>query len=216
MGKELDREIMQIKSSENTEQTNRLIEAYQPFVLNVITELKKSYVDVKNDEEFSVGLMAFYEALEKYNEVRGDFLSFARLVIQSRVKDYWAKKKENQTTELMENTIVEENFEERIILRREIEDFESVLKKFGLSFEQLAKNTPRHIETRERAKEIGKQAAKEDDLITHLYTKKRLPIAHISQRFKISRAIIKRSKMTITSTMIIIKENFSHIMEWIE
>ncbi len=33
----------------------------------------------------------FYEALEKYNEARGDFLSFARLVIQSRIKDYWAQ-----------------------------------------------------------------------------------------------------------------------------
>ncbi len=216
MRTELDNKIIQIKSTDNKEQMNRLIEDYQPFVLNVITALKKSYVDVDNDDEFSIGLMAFYEALEKYNEARGDFLSFARLVIQSRIKDYWSQQKHEYTTNLLEDAVIEENFDEKLLLRKEIEDFEEVLKSFGLSFEQLADRSPKHIDTQKRAKKIGLQAAAEKDLMTHLYIKKRLPITQISRRFKVSLVIVKRSKITITSVMIIVKEKFSRIMEWIE
>lgn len=216
MRTELDNKIIQIKSTDNKEQMNRLIEDYQPFVLNVITALKKSYVDVDNDDEFSIGLMAFYEALEKYNEARGDFLSFARLVIQSRIKDYWSHQKHEYTTNLLENTVIEENFDEKLLLRKEIEDFEKVLNSFGLSFEQLVDRSPKHIDTQKRAKKIGVQAAAEEDLMTHLYTKKRLPVTQISRRFKVSLVIVKRSKITITSVMIIVKEKFSRIMEWIE
>jgi RNA polymerase sigma factor len=216
MRTELDDKIIQIKSTDNKEEINRLIEDYQPFVLNVITALKKSYVDVDNDDEFSIGLMAFYEALEKYNEARGDFLSFARLVIQSRIKDYWSQQKHEYTTNLLEDAVIEENFDEKLLLRKEIEDFEKVLKSFGLTFEQLVDHTPKHIDTQKRAKKIGLQAAEQEDLMTHLYTKKRLPITQISRRFKVSLVIVKRSKITITSVMIIVKEKFSRIMEWIE
>jgi RNA polymerase sigma factor len=216
MRTELDNKIIQIKSTDNKEEINRLIEDYQPFVLNVITAIKKSYVDVDNDDEFSIGLMAFYEALEKYNEARGDFLSFARLVIQSRIKDYWSQQKHEYTTNLLEDAVIEENFDEKLLLRKEIEDFEEVLKSFGLSFEQLADRSPKHIDTQKRAKKIGLQAAAEKDLMTHLYIKKRLPITQISRRFKVSLVIVKRSKITITSVMIIVKEKFSRIMEWIE
>ena len=41
MRTELDNKIIQIKSTDNKEEINRLIEDYQPFVLNVITAIKK-------------------------------------------------------------------------------------------------------------------------------------------------------------------------------
>ncbi len=216
MSKKLDSKIMQLKNTDNQEQMNQLIIDYQPFVLNVITELKKSYVDIDNDDEFSVGLMAFYEALEKYNEARGDFLSFARLVIDSRIKDYWAQQKSEASIEELERLSTYQDVEEEVLLRKEIEDFEKVLRLFGLSFEKLVASSPKHQDTRKRAKEIGLRASEEQDLMTHLYNKKRLPVTQISRRFQVSLVIIKRSKIMITSIMIIAKEKFGRIMEWIQ
>ncbi len=83
-------------------------------------------MDIDNDDEFSVGLMAFYEALEKYNEARGDFLSFARLVIDSRIKDYWAQQKSEASIEELERLSTHQDVEEEVLLRKEIED----LKKY--------------------------------------------------------------------------------------
>ncbi len=45
------------------------------------------YVCTDNDEEFSIALIAFNEAIEKYNEDRGNFWAFAKLVIESRLKN---------------------------------------------------------------------------------------------------------------------------------
>lgn len=41
----------------------------------------------------TIALMAFTEAVRKYDENRGNFLGFAKLVIESRLKTYFGKKR---------------------------------------------------------------------------------------------------------------------------
>ncbi len=44
------------------------------------------------DEELSIALMAFNEAIDGYDTSKGSFLSFAKLVINRRLIDYLRKK----------------------------------------------------------------------------------------------------------------------------
>jgi RNA polymerase sigma factor len=49
----------------------------------------KRYIDPKKDDEFSIGLAAFNEAMLTYSAERGSsFLSFAKLVVKRKVIDY--------------------------------------------------------------------------------------------------------------------------------
>ena len=48
----------------------------------------------ESDEEWSVALLAFYEAVQAYEESRGNFHSFAAMVIRRRILDH--RKKENR------------------------------------------------------------------------------------------------------------------------
>lgn len=50
----------------DTELQNALIEQYKPFVAKTVSSVCKRYIDEK-DDEFSVGLIAFNEAIEKYS-----------------------------------------------------------------------------------------------------------------------------------------------------
>lgn len=215
MDHELNRRITELHTHEDPSLRNALLEEYTPFILRVLSDVKGGYLDLSNDEEYSIGLEAFNEAIDRFDPERGAFLSYARLVIQSRIRSYWQKERRHIHQSLEGVEVADEGHEEERALREEIEAFEQVLMRFGLSFEMLAESSPHHTDTRKRAKEIGILAAGEPDLVRHLYEKLRLPITAIAERFFVSVKIIKRSKSLITAVMIVAHEKFLRIMEWI-
>ncbi|MBN2795732.1 MAG: RNA polymerase subunit sigma [Clostridia bacterium] len=214
MSKAIDELIYKIKTNNDAVKLNEFISQYEPFVLRVIIDTTNAYVDRRNDEIYSIGLIAFNEAITRYEIEKGDFLSYARLVISSRIKSF---KRQSKPLELdIENTqVYEKSFEDQYLLKQEIEAFEKVLESFEITFEDLADASPKHEDTRNRAKSIGIQAAHEKDLVKFLYDKKRLPIAKIAERFFISVKIIKRSKKLISAVIIIIEEQFDLLFQWI-
>ena len=70
-----------------------MIIAYQPFILSIVSKEKNQYINIDNDEEYQIGLLAFYEAIKKYDNEKGSFFHFYRIVIKSRFNNYWEKEK---------------------------------------------------------------------------------------------------------------------------
>ncbi|MPM54081.1 RNA polymerase sigma factor SigI [bioreactor metagenome] len=219
MNNELSSIIINLDFGKDKEKVNLLIEDYQPFILNTISNLKNEYIQVENDEEFSIGLMAFNEAMQRYDSNKGSFLSYAKLVITSRIKTFWKNEQKNEyhsIDELEISTLNSISSYEEINLREEVSLFEEELKKFGIDFDDLIDNSPKHIDTRERAMDIAIKTSGKEDLVSHLYEKKRLPITKISERFLVSVKIIKRNKLFIIATIIAIVNNYSSILSWIK
>ncbi|MEG0127115.1 MAG: RNA polymerase subunit sigma [Clostridia bacterium] len=65
-----------------------LLLQYQPFILKCACDCAKRYI-TKADDEWSIALSAFSEALDHYNQQEGSFLSFAKLVIHRRLYDFF-------------------------------------------------------------------------------------------------------------------------------
>ena len=65
-----------------------LIERHMAFIIRTISSLTGRYVAVENDEEFSIALSAFAEAVEKYDEKRGSFLGLSLIHIYYIVKPF--------------------------------------------------------------------------------------------------------------------------------
>lgn len=58
---------------------NDLIQQYKPFIAKTVSSVCKRYIDEK-DDEFSIGLIAFNEAIEKYSAEKGNsLLAFAEI-----------------------------------------------------------------------------------------------------------------------------------------
>ena len=51
-----------------------LIEKHMPFIIKSISDTTGRYVSCENDEEISIGLLAFNEAIERYDNDKGHFL----------------------------------------------------------------------------------------------------------------------------------------------
>lgn len=216
----LEKQIIQLQNQDDAKTRNEIIMAYEPFILNTIVQLKNAYIQIENDEEFSIGLMAFNEAIDKYDEARSSFLTFARVVIESRIKNYWEKESRHSADSLDANQNAKgqlmaiDNLEKTMILRQEIHRLETKLEVFGLDFNKLADAAPKHRNTKKSAIDVGIMAAKHDEIIQKLYLKKKLPILLVSQKTGASIKVVKTHKFFIIAVIVSIKENLTSIMEW--
>ncbi|MCY8267971.1 RNA polymerase subunit sigma, partial [Bacillus haynesii] len=68
----LEESVISIQKG-NQQLQNELIDQYKPFVAKTVSSVCKRYIDEK-DDEFSIGLIAFNEAIEKYSSDKGNSL----------------------------------------------------------------------------------------------------------------------------------------------
>lgn len=201
---------------------NQLIENYIPFIIKQVSTVTKRYVSIENDETFSVGLLAFYEAIRKYDESKGNFLSFAQLVISSRIKNYLKAENNRSSLIFLEDlpefdleSYCSSPIEDQDLLYLEIEDLNGLLKNFGFTLEHVAEEAPKHTTTRQTAIELGYKVSTDSPLVNWMYTKKRLPITQIIEKYHATKKIIHRSKKFIITVIIIFDKNFRNLKLWI-
>jgi hypothetical protein len=82
---ELD--LLAAEAKNNPDSMNELINRYENFILKCASSAARAYVS-KSDDEWSIALSAFTEAIKNYSADKGSFLSFAELVIRRRMIDY--------------------------------------------------------------------------------------------------------------------------------
>lgn len=214
MNNSVDLIVYNMVLNHDKEKINKFIKDYTPFIIKTVSTLKGQYLDLENDEEYSVALMAFNEAMEKYNYEKGAFLNFAKIVIESRVKNYWISIKKHQHVDLDDVPVVIEDNNEDLV--HEIKEFEKTLLLFDLDFETLIEVAPKHSDTRKRAISIASKTSQNKTFVNHIYEKKRLPITLMSKAYDVSIKIIKKSKVFILSTVIIFDKKLKLIQEWLK
>ena len=208
----------------NGKDINILIDNYMPLIIKTVSSITGRYVSVKNDDEFSIALMAFKEAVDKYEENKGIFSSFAKLVISSRVKNHIVRENKHNKVESIEE-LSESGINIEDIYHTEIEGSDEIsieisklkdeINKFGFSFEDLVEEAPKHDDTRKRAISISEKVNDEVILKNFMYEKRRLPIKQISLKFSVTEKILKRSKRFIISVVIILDKNFRNLKLWV-
>lgn len=199
-----------------------LIEKYMAFLIKTVSGFTGRYISIENDEEFEIALLAFTEAVEKYQSEKGVFLAFAKLVIVSRLKNYAEKEKKHEKVvsldELYESGQdfqAEETEEQDDYLQQEILRYKKELLFFGLTFEKLADEAPRHKDTRETALDAAEKAGKDEEIVEETYRKRKLPIRRVAVLAELTEKVIKRSKSFILSAMIIFAKEFPSLLYWI-
>ncbi|WP_160691853.1 RNA polymerase sigma factor SigI [Clostridium sp. C2-6-12] len=214
--------LMDLNINENTD-VNELIEKHMPFIIKSISDVTGRYVSCENDEELSVGLLGFHEAIERYDNEKGHFLSYAKLVIGSRIKNYLKSENKHQHSSLEELLdkgleIKDEYLEEKDdngILLEEINRLKNEISSFGFTLEDLANEAPKQQATRMNAISLSEKISEEEELTSFMYLKKRLPIKRIVLQFSVTEKVIKRSKKFIISVVIIFDKNLRALRNWI-
>ena len=204
---------------------NEIIEEYIPFIIKTISKFTNRYVSIENDEEFSIGLVGFYEAVQKYNNDKGPFLPFAQLVITSRLKNYY-NKENKYNLHISMDSMEEEGInikeklsnpiEDKSELVDEMDELKREINIFGFSLEDLVDEAPKHVDTRANALDLSEKVSKDKPLVDFMYTKMRLPIKQISLKYRVTQKVIKGSKKFIITGIIIFYRNFRNLKLWIK
>lgn len=79
------------KAKKNHEELNKLIEDYKPFIASILHKKTGKFLEYGYDDELTIGMMAFKEAIEAYDKSKGKFLTFAKRVIILRNIDHYKK-----------------------------------------------------------------------------------------------------------------------------
>lgn len=228
----LEETVMAIQQG-NIQLHNDLIESYKPFIAKTVSSVCKRYI-YESDDEFSIGLIAFNEAIQKYSPDKGNSLiSFAEVLIKRRVIDYIRTQvkhqnvsfelgihdEEESSSSTIEDKLSLENFRQKTdeeLRRDEITRFVKVLNDFELSFQDLIEQTPKHADARKNAMSVAQILAEEDDLRNILLEKKRLPIKQLESHVSLSRKTIERNRKYIIAISLILIGDYVYLRDYIK
>nr|WP_184529955.1 RNA polymerase sigma factor SigI [Bacillus benzoevorans] len=213
---------------------NELIDSYRPFIAKTVSSVCKRYIH-ESDDEFSIGLIAFNEAIQKYDSEKGaSLISFSELLIKRRVIDYIRSQSKYETVSLdnsykacedeYEGTSIEtelsfESFKRKTdenLRKEEILQFTEVMKQFDLSFQDLLENSPKHEDARRNAIMTAKILTENEKLITYFLEKKRLPIKELEGFVPISRKTIERNRKYIIAISLILIGDYVYLKDYLK
>ncbi|MFC0214530.1 RNA polymerase sigma factor SigI [Paenibacillus chartarius] len=214
---------------------NQFIADYQPYVAKVTSRFCKRYVDPARDDEFSIALAAFNEAINQFAPQAGrSFLSFAETVMRRRLIDFVRKEQRfrgqvplssfeveddedniinpvevHQAIELYEK---QRGLEER---KGEIADFSRVLAEFGVSFTELAEVAPKHEDSRRMLLRIGHTLAGSSAMMRILVTKRTLPIKELLEQVDVSRKTLERNRKYLIAMALILNGPYPYLRDYL-
>lgn len=216
------------------EAREKLLVQYNPFILRVAARATGRYIRSGSDDEYSVALGAFNEAIDGYSSDRGGFLNFAETVIKRRLIDYYRRESRRPETPIsdFEDTDDEGNVSNPIMLkesvlafnveseaearREEIVRFGRDLQQYGLSFAELTRVSPKHEDARRSAIAVAKLLVADGELTDHLMKRRELPLSALADVAPVSRKTIERQRKYIIAVSLILLGDYAYMQGYLE
>ena len=223
MNQEAQLLISVYKAKKNMGVADELIRDYMPFIKSETSKILGRYLN-DSDDELSIAMIAFHEAILAYDRNKGSFLRYVSLVMSSRIKDYHRKEYRHSTVisydEAIDddgNTILDTIGKEdehnitREATREEIEELSRVLKEYNLSFLDIADNCPKQERTLNACASVINYCDNKPELLNKLIEAKRLPISEILKGVKVDRKTLERHRKYLMAMLIIRTNGFEII-----
>lgn len=196
----------------------RLIELHRGFVYKVACEHCRRNL-AWDDDELSVALIAFNEAIDTYDEQRGaPFLGYARLVIKNRLTDYLRKEHRHNeryvpVEEVRAQELLRQGYEEEIWAEEcaaEISQYESLLSAYGLSLADLVEATPKHRRLRRQLIAAARALVRDRDCLVYFRERKKVPLQELSRITGFPLKVLERGRRYIVGLALV----FAHPEEF--
>ena len=207
---------MAVEATEDESKLSVFIGRHELFILKTASKIARQYIS-KNDDEWSVALVAFSGAVEKYEYERGSFISFAERIIHQRLVDYYRAKGrfsvEVPVDFMEEEAIVEENED---ALKLEIEALTQVLGTYGFSFMDLVECSPKAKKTRRACAEAAKYLLHQPLLLRGMRASRQLPLKIIEKNTEVPRKILERHRKYLIAAVEILNGEYPYLSDYLK
>lgn len=197
-----------------------LIREYLPFIKSETAKAIGRIPLEGKDDELSIALMGFHEAIESYNHDKGAFLSFASLVIKRRIIDFLRHENRfrnsvsleesvvNEEDSGMQQTPASENVVDREGLKWEIEQLTKELAQYDITISEVAANCPKQSKSVNSCRAVITLLVNEPEQIKALLETGKLPVTYIMKETFVKKKTLERHRKYLVALAVIYSKGY--------
>lgn len=207
---EIVRQVENAKTDQDAE--DGLLRQYLPFIKSETAKFIHRAPQEGRDDELSIAMFAFHEAVMHYSKGKGAFLRFAAMMIKNRLIDYYRKEQRHEGVLSLDQQDSDEEgskslyemldsgkdeIEEICVSRatkEEIMEFAACLREYGLSLSDIADNCPKQERTLLACHRALASARENPELLEALEKGKKLPLAQLTEKSGVERKTLERHR----------------------
>lgn len=215
-------------AKESVQAADQLIGDYLPFIRAETAKFLKRPPEEGRDDELSIAMIAFHEAIGGYAKHRGSFLKYASMLIRSRLIDYARKERRHRQTVSLDapaageesaslgETLPEERDHpeesaHRQATRQEIEELSRQMESFGVSLSDVADNCPKQQRTLAACRQALQYARENPELFDVLLHTKKLPVGQLAAGSGVERKTLERHRKYMVALLLIYTNGYEII-----
>lgn len=221
-----------VLAAKDSDKLTEFINEYESFIIKSASKATGKYI-TKSSDEWSVSLSAFSQAIQNYSFEKGNFLSFADLVIKRRLIDFLRIESRRNIETLVNPHIFSDEFDEQQddikiknqvmdkvavtndnSIKYEIEAINEQFAKYGFSFFDLSECSPKAVKTKNVCAKAVAYIIKNPILLEQLKISKTLPIKTIEKNVHLPRKVLERHRKYIIAAIEIISGNYPYLAEY--
>ncbi len=230
-----------LKAQQDKAFREKFIDAHRKFIISKTYNVIGRYIN-ENDDEYSIALIAFNEAIDSYEESKGDFFALSSLIIKRRLLDYIkseAKYKNEVLTDAFGGDIESTDEDNEMAFNIEVKAKEAelsklsnsfnpesnsiqdeigavkiILEKYGFSFFDLVDCSPKSTKTKKACAEAVNYIIDNKEIFEKMRSGRLLPIKEILENVKIPRKLLERHRKYIIAAVEILDGEYPQIAEY--
>ena len=202
------------------------------FIINCAYRTTHKYI-TQSDDEWSIALIAFSNAVKSYDMDKGSFLPYAELIIKRNLIDYYRSTKKFNPELTVSPSIFESNSENEDTdigikievsdklskttdntIKDEIEAANAVFEKFGFSFYTLTSCSPKSTKTKEACKQAVLYVLDNPIIRNEIYQSKQLPLKLIQKNTNLPRKLLDHHRRYILAAIEILSGEYPMLAEY--
>lgn len=203
------------------------------FIIKCAYEVTKKFIS-EHDDEWSVSIIAFSDAVKTYEQEKGSFYAYSKLLITRKLIDYYrSEKKYNneisvdpsvydiEPEEDDENLQIKSQLSEKLAVSRdeslkyEISAANEEFAKFGFSFYSLAESSPKSSKTKKACALVVNYILDNPEIFNEMNEKKQIPIKKILMHIQVPRKILERHRMYIIAATKLLSDDYPYLAEYV-
>jgi len=230
-----------LAAKKDESQFGLLAEANKQWILKCASQTVHRYV-TDSDDEWSIALMAFSEAVQSYDESKGSFRPLASVIIKRRLTDYLRSEGKHGAEVAVTpgafdgdldgddaagvNLHVQQTVAQASLARsaddsaerarEEISEMQDILHEYGFSFFDLAACSPKAEKTKKSCGQAIRTLIASAILMARMRLKRLLPVKELSEASGVIRKILDRHRKYIIAGAEILDGDFPILASYLK
>lgn len=208
-----------LEAQKSEEKREHLIQSSTENIRRYVARASGRWVDI-HDDLYSIGLIAFNDAVTAFEEGKGTFSAFASRVVSNRVRDY-LRKTQITAREIPFSVLEQEDEDGEAIsfeiadhrsqvteLTLEITTWKAALEQYHILFQELPEASPKAQKTKKVCQAVIRFATEHPQCLEYLRSKKQLPVKLLVGHMKVNEKILQRHRKYIIAGIVVCSGDF--------